>query len=207
MDHQTPEKRKRFRGKVRLLRFQNPDGKTYRRRDRAELQIAEWLPLSHSERAARAPEALLETLVYYVRRKDSTDEEYYSALFDEIGKRITHTAGSRVRGLPPVTAEDIVTRVQWDFLQLLLAERGSRDTDFLEVSFAQAVIRRTHKLVMQYKSSPWSRLDNGIMAGADDDENGIERLKLVLNGIAKPRSCTSSTAGRSYRGMRIKTTW
>ena len=91
---------------------------------------------------------------------DETDEEYYGALFDEIGKRITRTAGSRLRGLPPVTAEDIVTRVQLEFLQLLLAEWGSRDTDFLEVAFALAVTRRTHKLVRQYKFSPWSRLDN-----------------------------------------------
>ena len=74
-----------------------------------------------------------------------------------------------------MTAEDIVTRVQLDFLQLLLAERGSRDTDFLEVAFALAVNRRTHKLVRQYMSSPWSRLDNSIMAGADDDEDEIER--------------------------------
>ena len=153
-----------------------------------DLEIEEWLPLSHSERAARAPGAQPETLVYFVRRKDSTDEEYYGALVDEIGKRITRIAGSRVRGLPPVQAEDIVTGVQGEFLQLLLAEGGSRDIDYLEVSFAHAVIRRTHKLVRRYKCFSWSRLDNSVMARADVDEDDIERLKRLPDRAPGPEA-------------------
>lgn len=173
---------------MRPLRFYTPEGKPYRRREGVELEIEEWLLLHHSERAARAPGALPETLVYFLRRNDETDEEYYGALVDEIGKRITRIAGSRLRGLPPVTAEDIVTRVQLEFLQLLLSEWGSRDTDYLEVAFALAVTRRTHKLVRQYKFSPWSRLDNSVMAGADDDEDEIERLELVPDRAPGPEA-------------------
>jgi hypothetical protein len=163
----------RSRDRVRRLRFHGPDGKPRRRPQTVEKDIADMLSLPHAERAARAPDACNETLVYFIRRRDDTDEQYFEAFVVELDNRMVDLASRYVVGLPAVTGEDIVGQVQWEFRQLVLAERGSAQTEFLEVAFALAVKKRTLKLVNRYLSSPWSRRDT--LYAEDDDEEITER--------------------------------
>jgi hypothetical protein len=163
------EKKRRSRAKVRRLRFHATDGKPRKRPETVENEIAGMLPLPHSERAAKAPVALNEALIYFIRRRDSKEDQYYDAFVEEIDRRIVDLAGRYVRGLPQVTGEDIVMKVQHEFRQLILADRESARTEFLEVAFALAVKKRTLQLVNLYKSSPWSRRANAAAEAADEE--------------------------------------
>jgi hypothetical protein len=178
-------KKRRSRAKVRRLRFHAPDGKPYQRPETVENQIADMLPLHHSERAAQAPVASSEALIYFIRRADSKEGAYYDALVEEIDTRLVNQAGRYVRGLPQVTGEDIVMRVQDEFRKLILAERSSARSEFLEVSFALAVKRRTLQLVNLYRSSPWSRRANAA-AEADDEELTERQLQQIPDGRPDP---------------------
>jgi hypothetical protein len=164
---------RRSGAKVRRLRFYGPDGKPYQRPETVENDIAEMLSVHHSQRAGRAPFALNESLIYCIRRRDNNDEQYHEVFVGEIDKRLADHAGRYVRKLPQVQAEDIVTKVQHEFRELIFAERGSARTEFLEVAFALAVKKRTLQLVNLYWSSPWSRRSNA--AALDDDEEITEQ--------------------------------
>lgn len=169
----TMKKKRRSRAKVRRLRFHGPDGKPRQRPKTVENDIADMLPLPHSERAAKAPVALNETLVYFIKRGDNKSGLYHDAFVAEIDTRLVNLADRYVRRLPQVTAEDIVTKVQGEFLQLILEEPASATTEFLEVAFALAVKKRTLQLVNLYLASPWSQ--RGYAAAERDDAEITER--------------------------------
>jgi len=183
--HSMTRKKRRSRAKVRRLRFHAPDGKPRQRPETVENQIADMLPLRHSERTAQAPVALSEALIYFIRRPDSKEDAYYDAFVEEIDRRLVNQAGRYVRGLPQVTGEDIVMRVQNEFRKLILAERGSARTEFLEVAFALAVKKRTLQLVNLYRSSPWSRRANAA-AEADDEELTERQPQRIPDGRPDP---------------------
>jgi hypothetical protein len=166
------------RAKVRRLRFHGPNGKPYVRPQHVENAIAGMLSLPHSERAAKAAAACSEALVYFVRRRDDNDEQYHDAFAGELSTRVIDIADWHVRGLREVTGEDIVMKVHWEFMQLILFERPSADTEFLEVAFAFAVKKRTLQLVSQYKSSPWASRDL-VLSDPDDNEKDNEQLKRI----------------------------
>jgi hypothetical protein len=157
------------RAKVRRLQFHGPDGKPRQRLEAVENEIAGMLPLLHSERAARAPVCRSETLVYFIMRPDDSNAQYLEAFAGEIDKRLVDLAGRYVWGLPQDTGQDIVGKVQWEFRRLLLAERPSASTEFLEVRFAAAVKKRTLQLMSLYYSSPWSRQVYIDAPDADDE--------------------------------------
>src|SRR5215831_1238911 len=100
----------RSRNRVRRLRFHGPDGKPRRRPETVENDIADMLSLPHAERAARASDACNETLVYFIRRRDDSDEQYFEAFVGELDSRIVDLASRYVVGLPAVTGEDIVEK-------------------------------------------------------------------------------------------------
>jgi hypothetical protein len=175
----------RYRARVRRLRFHGPDGKPRRRPETVENDIADMLSLPHAERAARARDACNETLVYFIRRRDDSDEQYFEAFVGELDLRIVDLASCYVRGLPEVTGEDIVGKVQWELRKLVLAETGSARTEFLEVAFALAVKKRTLQLVNLYLSSPWSRRDT-VYAEDDDGEMTQRELQRIADGGPGP---------------------
>ncbi len=189
------KKKRRSRAKVQRLRFFGPDGKPYERHPKTEDNIAELLPLPHAERAAKAPFALNETLVYLIRRADSKSGPYYDVWCDEISKRLVGLAEYYTRELPEPTASDIVMKVQSDFERILFAERASARTDFLEVAFALAVKKRTLQLVNLYVSSPWTQQSK---AAADDEETERELQGIPEKGPGARRAPCSIRRSRLW---------
>jgi hypothetical protein len=170
------------------------------------------LPLPHSEWAAKAPGARNETLIYFIRRPDDASAHYYDPFVEEIDRRVPDIAERYVRGLRKETGEDIVMKVQDEFRKLILAERPSARTEFLEVAFALAVKKRTLQLVSLYLCSPWSRrVEIDAPDGADDEEAewrfdgrpgpeaellALERKELcerALDAITDPRHREAAT--------------
>jgi hypothetical protein len=163
------KKKRPSRAKVRRLQFHGSDGKPRQRLEAVENEIAGMLPLPHSERVARAPVCRSETLVYFIRRPDDSSALYLEAFAGEIDKRLVDLADRYVWGLSPDKGQDIVGKVQSEFRQLLLAERPSPSTEFLEIRFAAAVKKRTLQLMNLYLSSPWSRQVYIDAPDADDE--------------------------------------
>ena len=169
-------KKRPSRAKVRRLRFYGPDGKPRQRPELVENEIADMLPLQHAERAAKAPVARNETLIYFIQRRDDASAHYYEPFVEEIDKRVADIAERYVRTLRKETGEDIVMKVQDEFRKLILAERASAGTEFLEIAFALAVKKRTLQLVSLYLCSPWSRRVEIDAPDAADDEDAEWRL-------------------------------
>jgi hypothetical protein len=191
------KKKRPSRAKVRRLRFPGPDGKPHQRLEAVENEIKSMLPLVHSERAARAPACRSETLVYFIKRPDDSNNRYLDVLVGEIDKRVVEQADRYVLGLPQIKGEDIVRRVQWDFRLLLVAERPSPKTEFLEVRFAVAVKMRTLQLVSLYLSSPWSRqvdIDAPEADGEWQQETGPGPEDVLLELECKERCETAIAA-------------
>jgi hypothetical protein len=191
------KKKRAFPAKVRRLQFHGPDGQPRQRLEAVENEIKGMLPLPHSERAARAPACRSETLVYFIKRPDDSDNRYLDVFAGEIDKRVVDQADRYVFGLPPVKAEDIVRRVQWDFRLLLVAERPSAKTEFLEIRFALAVKTRTLQLMSLYRSSPWSRqvdIDAPDSEGEWQQETGPGPEDVLLELESKERCGTAIAA-------------
>ena len=136
--------------------------------------------LPESDWIAEAKDVHNETLVFLIRHIRRADEELYSRLLQELGKRIIRLARRWVWGLDRTTVEDVVLKVEIDILETVLVEKPSRNTDFLEIAFAQAVECRTIDALRKHNNSPMSHRGEIVTDGSDEVGDEIERtIELV----------------------------
>ena len=86
--------------------------------------------------------------------------------------------------MPPVAKDEVVAEAQIQILELVLAPQPTRQSEFLEVAFVQAVECRTMDLV---RTIPWGRAEEGRRTLA-------EKEWLVTNGLGGYASGTLSGA-------------
>ncbi len=140
-----------------------------------QTEIGRILRLPESDWIVEAKELQNETLVFLIRQIRRADEELYRRLLQELSGRIIRVARRWVRGLDRIAAEDIVLKVEIDMLELVLAEKPSRKTDFLEIAFAQAVERRTIDALRKHNNSPIGHHGEILTDATDEDGDEIER--------------------------------
>ena len=163
------------------------DGRPYERPAHVQTELGRILALPHSERAAEAPGVHSETLVYLIRHRKQADEELYEVVFQELSKRIVRTARRHVRGFPKIAIEEIVSRVEMQILELLVANRLDPAGDFFEVGFAQGVEGRTRNARRGYQRSLTGGRRGWVVTDETDDGDEIERtIELVEDNAAGP---------------------
>jgi hypothetical protein len=164
-------------GHVRPLTCLSPDGTPYKRMEATESEIASTVCLPHSEWIVRSPKLRPEALVYLIRDVHGKDDEVFGELNGELSKRINRLAGGWVLGLDAGATGQILDNVQDQIFALVLAPKATRQTEFLEIAFGQAVVRRTINAVEKYENSMWGRIGDFVIRRSydgDEIENPLE---------------------------------
>jgi hypothetical protein len=168
---------------VRPLTSTNAAGIPYTRFEATEIQIGMMLLLLHPAWILAAPDLLAETLVYLIREIHGRDDELFGLLAAELSKRVYRIGGAFALGFDVITKEAILWRVEQQIFDLVLAETPSRQSEFLEIAFGQAVERRPNDAVEKHEASTWGR--RGDVPGSpigDDDGEEIDRIEYAADG-------------------------
>jgi hypothetical protein len=149
------------------LTFSGRDGRRYQRRADIETSIAATLrtnPLGWMQDAEALP---AEAIVYLIRYISSRDGDIAGNLIFELTQRIYAVARRWAMGFSKTETEEIIHTINQDIIELVLTEKPSRQSEFLEVAFSKTVKRRTLNEVAKVKNSPRSSRKNG------DSENSL----------------------------------
>src|SRR5262249_17541176 len=92
--------------------------------------------------------------------------------------------------------------VESTMFQIVLSEQQSRDTDYLEIAFAQAIDRMTAKAIGKEGRSPMGHRCQIVADPKDDDSVGIKELELIPDEGPSPEDSPL----RPWRADRIDTT-
>lgn len=132
------------------LTHRSADGDLYTRRPDVEAEIARMIVLDPSRWTAAALRS--ETIVHLVRRLWPTEEKtVLGRLLDELAKRTTRIATASARGFSPTITEEIVGVVGLEVIELVLTDKITGQSEFLECSFDLAVQRRAFKQAAKRK--------------------------------------------------------
>jgi hypothetical protein len=190
---------------VELLKSLNRDGKRYERSATVLTELGRILSLPQYDWIAEAEHLQNETLVFLIRKTRRGDPEVYGCLFQELITRITRHARRWVWGLDPTIAEEIVSKVEIDIMNLVLAQESSRKTEVLEVAFARAVKRRTVNAARNHKGSPMGRRGRIQADATDEDGDEIERpIELVADDRPGPQTILLETEDEARRPELIR---
>lgn len=134
-------------------------GNQYRRRADIEAIICQmltrtvedWLTAARKTGTDRLPS---EALVFLIRATRAGDRNAVGALVDVLCRRIVRIARRLARGFEPAVTKEILLEVQGQIIELLFATTPSRQSEFLEIAFTQAVERRTINLVEKVTNTP-----------------------------------------------------
>ena len=153
------------------LTFKDADGNLPQRSETVNNEIATAWAFSHSERRKCLPHLQPETLVFFTRATRYFDRDFCGELMLQLGKRTARIVKRYVRGLSEIAAEEILMKVDIQVVELVLAEKPSRKSEFLELSFYGAVKQFTLDAVKSYWRSLMGGKRGWIPAG---DETGTD---------------------------------
>jgi hypothetical protein len=167
-------------------------GEPYKRRTDVEASIgqalrqppAEWVAIAKAKGERRLPD---EALVYLVRAARHESQDVFGGLVDELCRRLVRASERFAQGFDACATEAIVTKVEIAVIELVLAKTSSRQSEFLEIAFKQAVERRTINAVEKYRHDAMFLATEMTGASGDDTEpdDPIENLKDDEDGPAE----------------------
>lgn len=176
-------------GPVEPLTSLNKDGKPYERSPAVQAELSRILSLHQFDWIAEVGDFRNETLVYLIRKNRCGDPELYGRLFQELSTRITRIVRRNAWGLDRFSAQDIILKVEIQIIELVLAEKPSRKTDFLEVGFAEVVERRTLDAVRRHETRPQGKRGEIFPGATDEDGDEIERpIELAADDRPGPEA-------------------
>jgi hypothetical protein len=192
-------------GPVPPLTCLKADGKPRERSTAVTAEILDMLRLPQTEGIAKPGGLRTETIVFFARQARRADEDLYGLLVQELSNRIIRMVRNRVYGLDPRAAEEIPLKVEIEILELVLAEKPSLDSEFLEVAFGQAVERRTIDAIRKYKRSILGGRRGWIVAGKDEDGDEIERpIELAPDNRPNPEEVLLQLDSKNQRHQLLK---
>lgn len=166
------------------LTSSNEGGEPYTRRADIEATIlqvlrqppTEWVGMATATGKGRLPS---EVLVFLARTLKNGNLQVFGWLIAELCRRLARIAKPLAQGFDSGTTFEIVCRVESEVVALLLAENPSRQSEFLEIAFNQAVQRRTINVVEKYQHRPAILSYLRAEASDEDDESEslVERVK------------------------------
>ncbi len=181
------------------------DGRPYKRRDDIEAEIGRAIagdPTSWQIEPLKS-----ETIVYLLRwlRRHGKDA-MLGPLLDHLARRISRIAKDFVQDCDKSTAEDIVTRVGEDVVDQVFAQTVSRQSEFLEISFRQAVRRRTLNQIEKRKSQPrFVQFSSAAGNQTDRDDRSSNTIEALASADPNPEDAVLESETRALTPERIRT--
>ena len=162
------------------------DGKLYERPAHVQAEIRKMLSLPQSRWIGEAENLQNETLVFLIRKTRHVNDDLCGGLLAELTKRIPDLALGRIIGLDPVAREEVVMNVESEIFQVLLTKEQSRDSDYLEIAFGQAIDRLTVEAIRKLGRSPMGHRCQIVAKPKDEDSVGIKQLEVIPDGGPSP---------------------
>jgi len=173
---------------VEPLAAKSADGKSYERSAAVEAEIGRMLACNPSEWLREAPDLPNEVLVHLIGQIRDGDEDLYGGLMQVLSTRIHRLVRGRHRGRNKWMAEEIALTVEDEIFGLVLTRLPSIQRDFLEVAFADAVIKRTFNAIRNHNRTPFGRRGEILPGATGEDGDEIERpMELVADGGPSPQ--------------------
>jgi hypothetical protein len=180
------------------------DGTPYTRRADVTAAIArmlslpkeQWVDGATRSDASRLPS---EALVFLIKSISATDKGLFGKLVWELHLRIEQAAKRWARGFDKDTTEEIIDGVQKRVIDIALTSPPTRQSDFLEVAFSQAVKRHTLNAVERRRNAPLplSAEQHAALEGDDEDaERPTERVEDESPQVAEIVSMLQDQARR-----------
>jgi len=162
------------------------DGEPYKRPDAVLAQIAETLGRPQSDWFKLLKSLRPETIVFLVRQVDHAYEELYGALVKELNRRTICISKPLLRHMDRIAKEDVLMQVEMKILERVLTGKTSRDGEYLEVAFADAVDGETRNARKKYKRSTEGQRDEMVVPN-HDGENDDEKIEHPFRTIPDER--------------------
>jgi hypothetical protein len=195
-------------GPVRPLAALTKGGEPYKRPEAVDIEIGRMLCLHQSEWLANLEELLSETIVYLIREVQQGDKEVFGRLIYELNRRIPRLASRWVRDFDPTTTEEILFKVEKEIFYLVLAPKPTRQSEYLEVAFGQAVKRQTINLVEKYRHNPMVRSGEIVPSSGDYENNEpkvTERpIELAPDDRSGPQATFLEAEGKTLQPELLK---
>ena len=125
---------------------------------------------------AEAPDLCNESLLFLIRNVREGSREIFSHLLHELTKRIVRMARHWVSGFDEATRDYLLEQIEIEMLKLVLAEKPTRRSDYLEVAFAKGLRQLAFNIIGKHRISTFGRRSDAVpMTDGDDDLEEIER--------------------------------
>jgi hypothetical protein len=187
MSETSDPRKPTWRSRIRRLARSVANGTYYARWKDVVKQIRRVRRLPPTEWIVLAKDLYSETLVFLIKQTHRAEKEVVGALLQELIRRTVRLARRWVRWLDSLAAEEIVLKVEIRILELVLTEKPSRDSDFLEVSFATAVKRRTLDAIDRHFHSPLGHRGEILAGPADEEGDDFEEIERPIELVADRR--------------------
>jgi DNA-directed RNA polymerase specialized sigma24 family protein len=168
------------------------DGTAYRRWKDVEFQIARISLPPKRDWMKELATLHSETIVSIVRELNGADDETASQLFQELSRRIYAIARRWLRNLDKFTAQGIILQVEIEIMELILAPKPTRQSDFLEIAFAKAVEHRIIDALRKHKKSVFGHRGELQHEAMDEDYDENEEDERPIERVVDSRPDTEA---------------
>jgi hypothetical protein len=158
------------------------------------------------EWAARSDATRLpsEALVYLIKSIVPTDKDVFGKLVWQLHLRIEQVAKRWARGFDRDTTEELIEGIQKKVVGIVLTLPASRQCDFLEVAFNQAVKHQSLKAVEKRRNAPLP-LSAQQHASLEGDEEDAERpTERVEDDSPQVEELVSILQDKEQRGPLVR---
>ncbi len=138
--------------------FEN--GEPYRRHKTVEAELLSVLPRAPAEWIKAMHRLKSESLVFLLRYSRHQDDDVAGRLQEALNVRTMRTGRRWIYGIYKEGTEFILSEVEAEIAALTLAEVPSRQSEYLEMAFGQAVYRHAKNAVERFLNTPFAHQAN-----------------------------------------------
>jgi hypothetical protein len=139
-----------------------------------EAEIQRVLGLHQAQWLTEVPDLHSETLVYLARHTGPARPEVFGPLLRETSRRVMGQANNSIYGLKETEREFIVLQVEMAVTKLILTDKPTRRSGYLESAFAKAVNQLVVDYVRIYKHSAMGHCDEIVTRRVDEEDSAIQ---------------------------------
>lgn len=175
--------------RTRRLDSFNAKGKDYKRWNDVEAEDQRLLHAHESTWIVEAPDLQNECLLFLIRHVREGNRGVFSHLFEELLKRVNRMARHWVAPFNEVTRDYLLEQIEIEMIKLVLAEKPTRRSDYLEIAFAKGLRQLAFNVIGKHRNTFGRRGDVIPMTDDDEDLDEIERpLEFVPDNGRSPQT-------------------
>jgi hypothetical protein len=141
---------------------------------------------------------------FLVKSTATADKDVFGKLVWQLHLRIEQVAKRWARGLDRDTTEEVIEGVQKRVMEIALTTPPSRQSDFLEVAFSQAVKRYTLNAVEKRRNAPLPLNPKQHAALEDDGEDAERPTERVEDDSPQVEELVSLLQDQARRGPLLR---